>query len=139
MYLLDTNVISELRKIDNGKANPGVVQWASSVNAEALYLSSITVAEIETGVGRMERRDSEQGGTLREWFENYVLNAFEGRIIPMDNIVARRLGEIQVQQPRPTADAIIAATALVHRMAVVTRNVKDFQVEGLQLINPWER
>lgn len=139
MYLLDTNVISELRKIDNGKANPSVVQWASSVNAEALYLSSITVAEIETGVGRMEQRDSEQGGTLREWLENYVLNAFEGRIIPMDNIVARRLGEIQVQQPRPTADAIIAATALVHRMAVVTRNVKDFQVEGLQLINPWER
>ena len=138
MYLLDTNVISELRKVRSDKANKNVEAWASSAATNSLYLSVVTVLELETGILLLERRDAVQGTLLRTWLEHQVLPAFSGRILPVDIPIARTCAEMHVPNPRPHRDAWIAATALVHGMTVVTRNVRDFEHAGVQLLNPWE-
>ncbi|AQU88588.1 VapC toxin family PIN domain ribonuclease [Komagataeibacter nataicola] len=138
MFLLDTNVVSELRKVRAGKSDPNVAKWADSVDAESLYLSAITVMELETGILRMERRDETTGMILRTWLDRYVLPAFEGRILPVDASVALRCARLHVPNPRSERDALIAATALVHGKTVVTRNIVDFLPCGVPLLNPWE-
>ena len=138
MFLLDTNVVSELRKIRLGRADKDVAQWADSVDAIDLYLSAITVLELEMGVLFAERRDPPQGAIFRAWFESHVLPAFAGRILPVDTAVAQRCAALHVPAPRPAMDSLIAATALVHGMTLVTRNVADFQSSGVAVINPWE-
>ena len=135
MFLLDTNVVSELRK--NQKAHPGVLRWASQVPASSLYLSAITVLELETGVLRLERHDRAQSALLRTWLDHHVLPAFAGRILPVDGAVAIKCARLHVPDPRSEYDAMIAATALVHSMTVVTRNTADFRASGVTLINPW--
>jgi predicted nucleic acid-binding protein len=136
MYLLDTNVISELRK---PQADANVVNWAKSVLAPSLYLSAITLKELETGVLRMERRDPAQGKVLRSWLMRHVMPAFDARILPVDAAVALRCACLHVPDQANESDALIAATALVHGLTVVTRNVGDFQSSGVSLINPWEQ
>ena len=138
MYLLDTNVISELRKVGYGRANASVALWADSVHAADLYISVITVQELEIGVALALRRDAQQGAVLRNWMDRHVLPAFENRILPVDLAVAQRSAQLNVPDPRPVRDGLIAATALVHAMTVVTRNVADFQQCGVSLINPWD-
>jgi len=138
MFLLDTNVISELRKTGDGKANPRLVAWLTAQDAAWLYLSAITVMELEIGILRMERRDAIQGERLRVWFEDCVLPEFTGRILPVDYIVARRCARLHVPDPRSERDALISATALVHGMTVVTRNVTDFTATGASFLNPWQ-
>lgn len=138
MYLLDTNVVSELRKARTGKADPRVLTWAGATPASVLFLSAITVLELELGVLLMERRDPVQGAILREWLDDRVLPAFSSRILPVDTAVARRCAQLHVPDRQTDRDALIAATALVHDMAVVTRNVSDFPGEVLRIINPWE-
>jgi hypothetical protein len=137
MYLLDTNVVSELRKIRLGKADSRVAAWADSVDAADLYLSAITVQELEIGVLLAERRDPQQGAIFRAWLNARVLPAFAGRVLAMDLVVAQRSARLHVPDPRPVRDALIAATALVHRMTVVTRNVADFESTGVPTLNPW--
>lgn len=137
MLLLDTNVISELRKIRLGKADKNVVAWAEGLETASLYLSVITVQELEIGVLLAERRDPVQGAVFRTWLENQVLPAFSGRILPVDTAVARRSASLHVPNPGPFRDSLIAATALVHRMTLATRNVADFQASGVGLVNPW--
>ena len=138
MFLLDTNVISELRKIRMGRADKNVMQWADSVDAADLYLSAITVQELEMGVLLAERRDPSQGAIFRTWFQSHVLPAFAGRILPVDTAVAQRCAALHVPDPRPAMDSLIAATALVHGMTLVTRNVADFLSSGVAILNPWE-
>ena len=138
MYLLDTNVISELRKVGSGRANTSVALWADSVNAADLYISVITVQELEIGVALALRRDAQQGVVLRNWMDRHVLPAFKNRILPVDLAVAQLSAQLNVPDPRPVRDGLIAATALVHAMTVVTRNVADFQPCGVSLINPWD-
>ena len=138
MYILDTNVISELRKIRLGRADAQVARWADSVAVSDLYLSAISVQELETGVLLIERRDEAQGAILRGWLENQVLPAFAGRILPVDTAVARRSAALHVPDPHPARDALITATGLVHSMTIVTRNIMDFSYAGVRLINPWE-
>jgi predicted nucleic acid-binding protein len=134
MFLLDTNVVSELRK---AQADNNVVAWARSVAAPSLFLSAITVLELETGILRIERRDPAQGGLLRSWLDNHVMPAFAGRILAVDSAVALRCARLHVPDRSNECDALIAATALVHGLTVVTRNVADFQSSGVRLINPW--
>jgi predicted nucleic acid-binding protein len=134
MFLLDTNVISELRK---KSANTHVVQWAAQIPPASLYLSAITILELETGILRVERRDQRQGELLRTWLQHSVLPAFTGRILPVDSTVASRCAKLHVPDPRSEYDALIAATALVHGLTVVTRNTQDFRASGVKLLNPW--
>jgi predicted nucleic acid-binding protein len=138
MYLLDTNVASELRKVDVGTADPNVKAWSDALNAEAAFLSVITVLELEQGTLLMERRDPRQGAMLRAWLENRILPQFDGRILAVDLPVARRCATLHVPDPKEDRDSLIAATALVHGMTVVTRNVAHFARSGVKIFNPWE-
>lgn len=137
MYLLDTNVVSELRKAKSGKADKNVTAWASSVAVASLFLSAITILELEAGTLLVERRDPAQGAILRAWLEGHVLAAFSQRILAVDIAVALRCAKLQVPDPRSDRDALIAATALVHGMTVVTRNVAHFEPMGVEVLNPW--
>jgi predicted nucleic acid-binding protein len=136
MFLLDTNVISELRKAR--MAEPKVVAWANAADASALFISVITVLELEQGVLRIERRDARQGMALRSWLDGQVMPAFSARILPIDADIARRCAGLHVPDPRSERDALIAATALVHGLTIVTLNVMDFHKTGVRLVNPWD-
>lgn len=138
MHLLDTNVISELRRARSPKANRNVLAWANSVTDADLFLSVITVSELEMGVLSMERRDPAQGALLRSWLDDHVLTTFAGRILPVDIPIARCCAKLHVPDPRSDRDALIAATALVHGMTVVTRNIADFAATGAVVMNPWD-
>jgi predicted nucleic acid-binding protein len=137
MYLLDTNVVSELRKVRSGKADPHVAAWADGVDAADLFLSVVAVHELEIGVRLAERRDPVQGAMLRAWLGGHVLPAFAGRILVVDAAVTQRSARLHVPDPRPLRDGLIAATALVHGMTVVTRNVNDFAPTGVPTLDPW--
>jgi len=135
MFLLDTNVISELRRSD--KAAPRVLAWASAAPLATFFLSSISVLELELGVLLVERRDAVQGGVLRAWLDGQVLPRFEGRVLGVDTAVALQCARLHVPDPRAHRDALIAATAMVHGMTVATRNVADFAPTGVPTFNPW--
>lgn len=137
MHVLDTNVVSELRKARTGRADRRVEAWALSVPPASLYLSVITILELELGVRSMERRDAVQGAALRDWMDHNVLPAFKGRILPLDTDVALRCAALHVPDRMSDHDAIVAATALHYGMIVVTRNTADFVRSGVQLVNPW--
>src|ERR1700730_4115456 len=135
MFLLDTNVISELRR--PGRANANVVAWASTVPAASFFLSAISILEIELGALLSARKDTAQGAVLRAWIDDQILSRFEGRILAVDTAVAQRCALLHVPDPRAERDALIAATAMVHGLTVVTRNVADFEPAGVALLNPW--
>jgi len=136
MFLLDTNVLSELRRRD--RTDPKVAAWADEIHPSELFLSAITILEIEAGALMLQRRDEAQGAVLRTWIDRKVLPAFEGRILPVDIAVAQRCARLHAPDPRAERDALIAATAMVHRLTVVTRNLADFQRMGVNLLNPWD-
>lgn len=137
MYLLDTNVVSELRKIRSGKADRHVAAWANHTDIVDSYLSVMTVQELEIGILLAERRDPPQGALLRVWLNQRVLPVFSGRILDIDTAVAQRSAQLHVPNPRPIRDGPIAATALVYGMTVVTRNIADFEPTGVGTLNPW--
>jgi predicted nucleic acid-binding protein len=136
MFLLDTNVISELRRPN--KANRNVVAWANAVPAAGFFISVVSILEIELGARLIERKDAAQGAILRSWIDDQILARFEGRILAIDTAVAQRCAQLHVPNPRAERDALIAATALVHGLTVVTRNVGDFEPTGVPLLNPWD-
>jgi len=141
MYVLDTNVVSEPRK-GPGKTHANVAAWLESVDAADLFVSVITIMELELGIALIERKDASQGAMLRCWLEQRVLPEFSGRTLPVDTAVARRCARLHIPDKRPDKrgerDALIAATAIVHGMTVVTRNVADFRPTGVTILNPWE-
>jgi predicted nucleic acid-binding protein len=136
MFVLDTNVVSHLRRAD--KADPNVAAWAASVPVASIFISSISLLELELGTLLMERKDSKQGAVLRAWIDDQVLTRFSGRVLAVDTAVALRCARLHVPDPCSERDALIAAAALVHGMTVVTRNVEDFQPTGVEILNPWE-
>ena len=137
MFLLDTNVISELRKLGDGRADARVAAWVSGRDAASFYISALTLMELEIGILRVERRDAGQGERLRTWMERHVLPEFLERTLPVDAAVALRCAELHVPDPRAERDALIAATAMVHGMMVVTGNVADFRTTGVEIFDPW--
>jgi predicted nucleic acid-binding protein len=138
MFVLDTDVVSELRKVEAGKGHRRVAAWSEQVTVGETFLAAITIHELELGILLLERKDKRQGAILRAWIDTRVLPEFEGRILPVDVPVAQRCATLHVPDPRPMRDALIAATALVHGMTVVTRNVRDFEPMGVEILNPWE-
>ncbi|WP_296349742.1 type II toxin-antitoxin system VapC family toxin [Reyranella sp.] len=138
MFILDTNVVSELRKARAGRADANVAAWASSVEPSTLYISVITAKELELGVLQAERRDPVQGASLRRWLHAKVLAEFDGRMLPIDLPVAQQCARLHVPDPKNDRDALIAATGLIHGMTVVSRNVGNFAATRVNLLNPWE-
>ena len=136
MFLLETNVISELRRPD--RADRNVVAWANAIPAANFFISVISILEIELSARLIKRKDATQGAILRNWIDAQVLARFEGRILAIDTTVAQRCAQLHVPNPRAERDALIAATALVHGLTVVTRNVGDFEPTGVPLLNPWD-
>lgn len=133
MYLLDTNVISELRK---RRGDSGVKKWVAEQGAD-LAISVVTVIEIETGILRKQRTDPDQARILTRWFESKVLTGFADRILPLDLAAARRVASLHVPDQAPQHDALIAGTALARGLTVVTRNTRDFERAGVGYLNPW--
>ena len=138
MYLLDTNVVSEMRKVLSGKTDECFSKWAQSLILYELYLSAITIQELEIGVLLKENKDKATGLILRTWLEDHIKPSFEGRVLSVDSNVAIQSALLHVVNPRPFRDGLIAATAIVHGMTIVTRNINDFESCHVKLINPWE-
>jgi toxin FitB len=136
--LLDTNVISELRKLQYGRAHPAVAQWAKRIDPAQTYISVVTLLELEYGVALLERRDPVQALALRNWLHGQVVPQYAGRTLDITAPIALRSAHLHVPDPRPERDAFIAATALELGLAVVTRNVKDFAPMGVRVLNPWD-
>jgi len=137
-YLLNTNVVSELRKIGDGKADANVVSWVEAEDADRFFISAITILELERGVLGVQRRDPVQGARLRAWLDNHIRPEFAGRILAVDDVVATRCAHLHVPNRRNEVDALIAATALVNGLSVVTRNVRDFEGTGVVVVDPWQ-
>ena len=139
MFLLDTNVVSEIRKIGAGRADPTFTDWARSFDGSAAFVSVITLHELEHGVLLIERRDPQGVGPLRQWLDVDVRDAFGDRVLSVDSTVAKLAAALHVPDPAPINDAYLAATALVHNLTMVTRNVAYFnRFEDLEILNPWD-
>lgn len=136
MFLLDTNIVSETR--NPAKGNRGVIEWANSALRSRCFVSVITIMEIELGAKRvLHRGDQTQYDRLLGWLNDTVIPSFGERILAVDLTVARRCASLHVPDPKSERDAFIAATALVHGLTVVTRNIQDFATTGAKLFNPW--
>lgn len=132
-YLLDTNVLSDAR----ARRSPARMAWLQEQVIADLHLSAVTLLELERGVRRKERVDPAGAGPLRRWLDEDVRASFAGRVLPVDDEVAVAAAALHVPDPMPEMDALIAATALVHGLTLVTRNIKDFASVPVALFDPW--
>nr|WP_295114188.1 PIN domain-containing protein [uncultured Caulobacter sp.] len=135
MHLLDTDVVFELRNAKAGATDAGLAVWAARAARSSLFVSALTLLELETATARAERKDKAKGAVLRDWLDNRVAPAFEGRILPIDAAVVRRRAHVTLADSR---DALLAATALEHGLTLTTRDPAAFaKVPRLKVFNPW--
>jgi predicted nucleic acid-binding protein len=134
MYLLDTPVVAELRKAKSGRTDAGLAAWASGVSRQNLFLSALSLLELDQGAARLERQDKAAGAAVRGWIEGQVLAAFEGRILAIDAAVVRRRAALPIADAR---DGLLAATAAEHGLTLVTRSAAAFKGARVKLFNPW--
>lgn len=137
MYLLDTNIISESRKLGTPRVDPNAARWLATVDAESSFVSAMTIFELERGVQQMERRDARQGAVLRDWLDGQVMPTYEARTLPLSRAVALICAGLHIPDPKSERDAWIAATAIDAGLILVTRNVDDFAAMGVKLLNPF--
>jgi predicted nucleic acid-binding protein len=134
-YLIDTNIISEVRK--GLKCDPNVAAWYASIVDDELYLSVLVLGEIHKGIERARPKDTDQARALEKWLTD-VVTSFAERILPVDQAVADEWGRMSAKRPLPTTDALLAATAKVHGMTLVTRNIVDVAALGADVLNPFD-
>lgn len=134
-YLLDTDVVSGLRRLNHLPRETAA--WFASVPEDSLYISVITVMEIEIGIRRRERRDPAQGALLRRWKSEWVLPAFDGRVLDVTTEIAEACAAMHVPDPKPSFDSLIGATAIVHGFTLLTRNLADFPNMPIAKLDPW--
>jgi toxin FitB len=139
MFLLDTNIISESRKLGTSRIDPHAALWFAQVDVETSFVSAMTIFELERGVRQMERRDAKQGLVLRHWFEDLIMATYEHRTLPLSRAVALVCAGLHIPDPKSERDAWIAATAIEAGLTLVTRNVADFANIGVGIVNPFER
>ena len=135
-FLLDTNVISELRK--KHRCDPNVARWQSGVAAESCYLSTITLMEIVHGIELTQKKDAPFAATLKDWYQHQVIPAFKERTLGVTPTIAEATGKVMAIRTRSTADCLLAGTAIVHSLTLVTRNESDFSDTGVMGLNPWQ-
>lgn len=138
MYLLDTNIISESRKLLTSRVDRYAAVWLDRIDVEATFLSAMTVFELERGVRQLERRDPAQGSILRRWMNDQIMATYENRILPLSGAVALICAGLHIPDPKSERDAWIAATAIDAGLVLATRNVGDFARMGVALVNPFE-
>lgn len=138
MFLIDTNVLSEFRLLHDNRADKAVAAWASLHDPDTFYMSAVTLMEAEISIRRMEWRDPRQGRVLRDWMNGVILPRYGNRILPVDDRTAALAASFHVPDPAPFADSLIAATAIIHAMTIVTRNVRDFEFPSVAVLNPWD-
>jgi toxin FitB len=138
MWLLDTNVLSELRRAGLSAADPNVVSWVAAIDPATAFVSVVSMMELEYGILKLTRSDPAQAQSIRRWKTEQIERVFADRILEIDLSIAHRCAALHVPDRKPERDALIAATALVRGLTVVTRNVRDFAAVGLAVINPWD-
>lgn len=138
MYLLDTNIISEIRKLAKNKCDKNVADWVRSTSKDLMFTNAVVMMELERGVMSIERKDTTQGELLRHWFEMDVKPAFHGKILKIDEKTAQICAKLHIPDHAPENDAWIAASAIQHNLVLVTRNTVDFARTGVKLFNPFE-
>ena len=138
MYLLDTNIISESRKLGTYRIDPRAARWFAQVDVETTFISAMTIFELERGVRQMERRDVTQGSALRRWLDDQIMTTYENRTLPLSRAVAQICASLHIPDPKSERDAWIAATAIDAKLTLVSRNVQDFANMSVDLINPFE-
>ena len=138
MYLLDTETAAELRKASMRRGDQSLRDWAGSVDVKDVYLSAITLQELEMGVRLSERDDPKRGAVLRDWMSRQVLHHLSARVLPINTAIALKAAELHGQRARTLSHAFIAATASVQGLSVVTRKVASFSDMGVSIVNPWQ-
>ncbi len=138
MFLLDTNVISQLRHLSTTRMNQQVNQWLQSIHLEDAFLSVFSLFELEKGILLKQRKDPLQANILRQWLSANIMPVFKDRVLLFDSQLSELAASLHVPDPKPEIDSFIAATALHHGFTLVTRNVQDFESMNVSLLNPWE-